>query len=122
MVLKIGSVFWLTVTNPRTDESETRPVVVYDFKENDALIASFATITTSGIEDFEGKYDKWKSPIFNWRETGLREPSYVKSNCIAKVDGDVFSSADYIGEMNETDLRNAKLKIDEFINSDEEPW
>lgn len=111
MPLKIGDVFWLLVTNPRTTESEKRPVVVFALEGNNLLIASFATITTSEIEDFDGRFDKWKSPIFNWRDAGLREPSYVKANCVASVDKAVFSSNDYIGEMSRGDLKTAKLKF-----------
>jgi hypothetical protein len=122
MTVKIGDVFWLMVTNPRINESEERPVVVYALNGENLLIASFATITTSGIEDFDGRFDKWKSPIFNWRDAGLREPSYIKANCVASVNKAVFSSNDYMGEMSRTDLKNATIKIKEFINSDEEAW
>lgn len=122
MELKIGDIFWLNYINPRNNEHDRRPVVVWAFEDERFLIAAFATITTSEIEDFDGKYDKWKSPIFRWRDAGLYKESYVKANCIASVDKTAFISEDYIGEMDRVDLNNAQSKIKEFINSDEEPW
>lgn len=122
MDLKVGDVFWLRYINPRNKETDRRPVVVWAFEDESLLIASFATITTSEIEDFDGRFDKWKSPIFKWRDVGLLEESYVKANCIAGVESSAFSPEQYIGEMNSFDLKNAKSKIKEFINSDDEAW
>lgn len=61
MKLKVGDVYWLTVTYPKTSEIETRPVVIYDFEEDCPVVASFATIIGSKIRDFDNKFDKWKS-------------------------------------------------------------
>lgn len=122
MKLNVGDVYWLTVTYPETAETETRPVIIYDFDGDTPLIASFATVTSSKIKNFENKYDKWKSPIFQWRHAGLKKESYVKANNIATVDAHVFNKKDYIGKLSDFDLRNTLLKINEFLNSGEEPW
>lgn len=122
MSLNIGDIYWLTVTYPKTNETIKRPVVIYGFENDTPLIASFAAITKSKIDNFDGKYDKWKSPIFKWKDAGLSEPSYVKANNIATIDRKVFKRKDYIGKMDETDLKNAINKIQEFLNSGEEPW
>ncbi|WP_153732124.1 hypothetical protein [Sporosarcina obsidiansis] len=122
MIVQIGDVYWFRVVNPRTDESEVRPIVVLSIEDDNCLIASFATITTSEIEDFDGKYDKWKSPIFGWRALGLRDASYVKANCLASTETMLFSTNDYIGKMNRFDLDSALAKIEDFLNSDEEAW
>lgn len=122
MDVKIGDIYWLTVEYPSTREIETRPVVVCDFNNEYPLISSFATITTSKIRKFDGKYDKWKVPLFKWAESGLREPSYVKANCIATVDKSVFKKESYIGKMNRTDLKHVKRKVQEFQLSGEEAW
>lgn len=122
MKLNVGDVYWLTVTYPETSEEKTRPVVIYDFDGDIPMVASFAAITGSEIKDFEGKYDKWKSPIFQWRSAGLDKASYVKANNIATVDVDAFNKKNYIGQLVEFDLRNALLKINEFLDSGEEPW
>lgn len=60
------------------------------------VIASFATTAGMEIKDFDGKYDKWKSSIFQWENTGLDKKSYVKANNIATVDANVFNKKDYI--------------------------
>ena len=78
MKLNVGDVYWLTVTYPKTSEVETRPVVIYDFENGSPVIASFATITGAEIKDFEGKYDKWKSPIFQWKNAGLDKNYMLK--------------------------------------------
>src|SRR5690625_2019847 len=122
MELNVGDVYWLTVTYPKTSEVETRPVVIYDFDGNSPMIASFATITGAEIKDFEGKYDRWKSPIVQWRDAGLDKESYVKANNIAAVDANVFKRKNYIGQLAHFDLRNALLKINEFLDPGEEPW
>lgn len=122
MKLNIGDVYWLTVTYPKTSEVETRPVVIYDFENGSPVIASFATITGAEIKDFEGKYDKWKFPIFQWKNAGLDKKSYVKANNIATVDANVFNKKYYIGQLVDFDLKNALLKINEFLDSGEEPW
>lgn len=121
MNAKIGDIFWMSVIYPDTGETETRPVVVYGFDEDNPLIAAFAAITRSEIRDFDGKYDKWKVPIFKYYEANL-DPSYVKANCIATVDKGIFDNIDYIGRMDRIDLKNVIKKIEEFINSDDEPW
>src|SRR5690625_7668362 len=122
MTVNIGDIYWLTVTYPNTSEVETRPVVIYDLEGDTLMIASFATITGGEIKDFEGTYDKWKSPIFQWRSAGLDRASYVKVNNIATVDATVFDQKDYIGQLVDFDLRNTLLKINDFLNSGEEPW
>lgn len=122
MALRVGDVFWLSVTNPRTKESEERPVVIFAFDGDNPLIASFSTITSSKIEDFDGKYDKWKSPIFGWNKVGLSKQSYVKANCLASVENSVFSPRNYIGLMSKSDFNNALAKINEFLDSDEDYW
>lgn len=122
MKLNIGAVYWLTVTYPKTSETETRLVVIYDFDGDSPMIASFATITGAEIKDFYSKYDKWKSPIFQWKHAGLDKKSYVKANNIAAVDANVFDKKDYIRQLVDFDLRNALLKINEFLDSGEEPW
>src|SRR5690625_1844254 len=122
MELNVGDVYWLTVTYPKTSEVETRPVVICDFDGSAPIVASFAAITGVEIKDFEGKYDKWKSPIFKWRDAGLDKESYVKANNIAVVDAAVFNKKDYIGQLVDFDLRNALIKINEFLDSGEEPW
>lgn len=121
MELTVGDVYWLTVTYPKTSEVETRPVVIYDFDGDSPIIASFATITGAEIKCFEGKYDKWKSPIFQWKNAGLDKKSSVKVNNIAAVDANAFNKKDYIGQLVDFDLRNALLKINEFLDSGEEP-
>src|SRR5690625_247690 len=90
MKLNVGDVYWLTVTYPKTSEVESRPVVIYYFEGDSPVIASFATITGAEIKDFDGKYDKWKSPIFQWKNTGLDKKSCVKANNIATVDANVL--------------------------------
>jgi len=55
-----------------------------------SVIASFATIAGVEIKDFDGKYDKWKSPIFQCKNTGLDKKSCVKANNIATVDANVL--------------------------------
>lgn len=122
MDIEVGDVFWLTVTYPKTNETETRPVVIYDIDNEILKIASFATITTSKIEDFDYRYDKWKTPIFKWKEAGLDKPSYVKANNIATINKEIFTSKNYIGKMSRSDLINAIRKIKEFENSKEDPW
>lgn len=122
MTLNVGDVYWLTVTYPANDAVETRPVVIYGFENGLPLIASFATITSSEIRNFDGTYDKWKSPIFRWKDAGLDKKSYIKANNIATVDATVFNQKDYIGRLVDFDLSNALVKINEFINSGEDPW
>lgn len=120
MNVNIGDVFWLTVTYPGMNKSERRPVVIYGFDNNTLFIASFAAITSSNIKNYGNKYDKWKSPIFKWEEAGLSKPSYVKANNIATIDKGNFKKKDYIGKMNNVDLENAKRKISEFLQSNED--
>src|SRR5699024_103380 len=122
MKLKVGDLYWLTVTYPENDEIETRPVLIYDFEDGLPAISSFATITSSEIKNIDGKYDKWKSPIFQWSAAVLDKKSYIKANNIATVDASVFNEMDYIGTLVDFDLRNALKKINEFIDSGEAPW
>lgn len=96
--------------------------MIYDFDGESPLIASFATITGAEIKSFDGRYDKWKSPIFQWENAGLDKKSYVKANNIASVDAEVFNKKDYIGQLVDFDLKNTLLKIKEFLDSGEEPW
>jgi len=122
MKLRVGDIYWFEVFYPKSDKSEIRPVVISEIEGSNIIIATFATISTSEIEDFEGKYDKWKSPIFKWEDAGLKRASYVKANCVAEVEGKAFYSEDYIGKMSKNDLKAVQRKIDEFIESDEEGW
>jgi hypothetical protein len=121
MNLKIGDIFWMSVTYPRTGETEVRPVVIYAFVDDNPLLATFATITRSEILDFDGKYDKWKVPLFKYYEYGL-DRSYVKANCIATVDKDDLKQLKYIGNMDRMDLKNVVKKVNEFLESDDEAW
>jgi len=121
MSVQIGDIFWMSVKYPSTGEIETRPVVVYGFVDEEPLIASFATITRSEIEDFDGKFDKWKVPIFKYREANL-QPSYVKTNCIATISKSYIETLVKIGHMERIDLNHVIERIEEFIDSDEEPW
>src|SRR5690625_167995 len=107
MELNLGDIYWLTVTYPKTTEIETRPVVIYYFDGDSPIIASFATITGTEIKESKGKYDKWKSHIFQWRNAGLDKESYVKANNIAAVEANVFNKRDYIRRLVDFDLRNA---------------
>src|SRR5690625_1702944 len=105
MELNLGDIYWLTVTYHKMSEIETRPDVIYDFDGDSPIIASFATISGAEIKDFKGKYDKWKSPIFQWRNAGLDKESYVKANNIAEVATNVFNKKDYIGRLVDFDLK-----------------
>jgi hypothetical protein len=121
MSLRLGDIFWISVTYPKTGETEVRPVVIYDFDEDIPVIVSFAAITSSKIIDFDGKFDKWKVPIFRYREAGL-DYSFVKANCIATVDKSAFKPSNYIGNMDKLDLKNVKNRIAEFLESGDEFW
>jgi hypothetical protein len=103
---------------------ETRPVVIFKIKNGQAIVA-YATITGTNIKDFEGKYDKWKVPIFKWATAGLEKGSYVKANCYAYIPISIFENKktkDYIGQMDQIDFNNTIQKIDEFVESGETPW
>lgn len=115
-------IYWLTVTYPKTLEVATRLVLIIDFEDGTPIIVSFATITGSEIQDFKGKYDRWKSPIFQWRQAGLDKQSFVKANNIATVEASVFKKSDFIGSLVRSDLMNALKKIEQFIESSEDSW
>lgn len=121
MTVQIGDIFWMSVQYPSTGEIVTRPIVIYGFFEDEPLLAGIATITRSEIKNFNNRFDKWKVPIFNYKESNL-DLSYVKVNCLAKVDKEYIGTLNKIGKMNRKDLRNVINKIEEFINSDEEYW
>ncbi|RAK15315.1 PemK-like, MazF-like toxin of type II toxin-antitoxin system [Anoxybacillus vitaminiphilus] len=122
MYVEIGDIFWFDVTYPSTGETETRPVVIIDIIDDTPVFATFATITGSNIKDFNDRFDKWKVPLFQWEHAGLEKGSYVKANCIAQVEASAFKKEDYIGKIHPYDLKNVNKKVEEFINSEEDPW
>ncbi|MCK1997974.1 type II toxin-antitoxin system PemK/MazF family toxin [Psychrobacillus psychrodurans] len=122
MGLEVGDVYWFEVFYPSTNETERRPVLIYEIEGNNVILASFAAISSSEIEDFDGKYDKWKSPIFMWKEAGLSKESFVKSNCLAQVEESAFLDKDFMGSLTRSDFRNAKRKINEFLDSGDDSW
>jgi mRNA-degrading endonuclease toxin of MazEF toxin-antitoxin module len=122
MSVNVGEVYWLTVYYPTTGEFETRPVVIIDIVNGVARIATFVALTTSEIKDFENKYDRWKVPLFKGKETGLGVGSYAKANCVADVDVTAFKKEDFKGTVHPVDLRNIIKKVNEFIESGEDPW
>src|SRR5699024_69679 len=112
MKLEIGDICWLEDVYPTTLETEIRPVVIYASEDGVYIIASFATVTGEGIKDSSNKYDKWKLPIFGWRDAGLDKESYIKVNNIATIDAGELNEQDYIGKLTRSDLINALKKID----------
>lgn len=122
MSISIGDIYWLEVVYPDTGERETRPVVVLDIKNDEVTIATFATITGSKIANFDGRFDKQKVPLFQWEKSNLEKGSYAKANCVADVDSQMLLPKNFMGKMHRIDLKSVKLKVEEFINSDEVGW
>jgi hypothetical protein len=120
MSISIGHIYWLEVVYPDTGERETRPVVVIDIKNNEITIAT--TITGSKIANFDGRHDKWKVPLFQWEKSQLEKGSYAKENCVADIDTQMLLPKNFIGKMHRTDLKSVISKVEDFINSDEQPW
>lgn len=121
-MVQIGDIYWFPVFYPATGETETRPVVIIDIFDGQPIIATFAAITGSPIRSFDDRYDKWQVPIFHWPSSGLQKPSYVKANCIATVNATAFDPKNVIGKIHHKDFLNIKKKIEDFINSGENPW
>lgn len=122
MNVEIGDIYWFTVYYPATRETEIRPVVILDIVNDKPVVATFAEITGSSIKSFDDRYDKWQVPLFNWSSSGLKKGSYVKANCVATVDTKHFKRKDYIGKIHPYDFKNVVARVEEFINSGEEPW
>ena len=122
MNIEIGNIYWFRVYYHNTGESEVRPVVVLDITNDNLIIATFATITSSSIKDFNDKYDKWQVPLFHWKFAGLNRASYVKANCVATVNIEEFKTKDYIGKIHHDDFQNVKIRVEEFIESEEDFW
>lgn len=104
------------------DERVIRPVVIINFINGIPLISTFVALTHSGIKDFDGKFDKWKVPLFGANRDGLGDSSYAKANCVAEVDVSAFRPECYIGNLNRRDVENIKKKVIEFIDSEENSW
>lgn len=122
MKIDVGQVYWHEVYYPKLRKSEIRPVVILEIEDGSPIFATFSTITSQGISDFDEKYDKWKVPIFKWKECNLNKSSYVKSNCVAQTESTAFHRKDYIGQMDRNDFKQVFNKVYEFIESGEEPW
>ena len=60
--------------------------------------------------------------MFHWKSAGLNTASYVKANCVATVNIEEFKTKDYIGKIHDNDFKNVKIKVEEFIESEEDPW
>ncbi|MEK3769375.1 hypothetical protein MKY14_12490 [Paenibacillus sp. FSL R5-0887] len=71
MNLKAGQVFWYEVDYPKTGETEIRPVAIVEIIDGLPIFVVFVALTHSKIKNFEGKYDKWKIPLFKGRDCGL---------------------------------------------------
>jgi hypothetical protein len=121
MKLKIGDVFWFEVVYSN-GERVIRPVVIINFINGVPLISTFVALTHSEIKDFDGKFDKWKVPLFGANKDGLGDSSYAKANCVAEVDASAFKRKDYIGNLNRRDVENIKKRVLEFIDSEEDSW
>jgi hypothetical protein len=106
MNVKVVQVYWYEVHYPRTGETEVRPVVILEIHDGIPVFATFATLTHSKIKDFDGRYDKWKVPLFKGIEAGLETGSYAKANCVAEADISSFKPKNYIANLNRTDLQN----------------
>ncbi|WP_025693009.1 hypothetical protein [Paenibacillus zanthoxyli] len=106
MQLKVGQVFWYEVEYPKTGEVEKRPVAILEINNGIPIFVTFVTLTHSKIKDINGKYDKWKTPLFKGRECGLGDSSYAKTNCIAEADASSFKQKDYITQLHPIDLKN----------------
>ncbi|OMC74262.1 hypothetical protein BK125_20910 [Paenibacillus odorifer] len=122
MNLKAGQVFWYEVDYPKTGETEIRPVAIVEIIDGLPIFVVFVALTHSKIKNFEGKYDKWKIPLFKGRDCGLGESSFAKVNCVAQAEASSFNSSDYIGQLNPIDLKNVKKKLMEFLDSGDGFW
>lgn len=123
MQLHVGQVFWYEVEYPKTGEREKRPVAILGLNDDGSpIFVTFVALTHSKIKDFDGKYDKWKVPIFKGKEYGLGSGSFAKANCIAEADASSFKEENYICVLHKTDLRNIMKKVNEFLDSDEDAW
>ncbi|OXS57553.1 hypothetical protein B1A99_15950 [Cohnella sp. CIP 111063] len=122
MSVSVGAVYWLEVTYPSTDASETRPVAIIEIDHGMPIFVTFVALTHSRIQDFNGRFDKWKVPLFKGRDVGLGDQSFAKVNCIAQVDSTVFHAENYMATLDKIDLHNIRRKVKEFLDSGEEPW
>jgi hypothetical protein len=114
-MLQVGDVFWLEVGYDDEPTTEVRPVIVVSI-DGDPTIVSFVEATRTSLKTMSGKYDRWKVPLFFWREAGLPEPSYAKCHKIGQVPPEVFRPSNYIGSLQPSDLRNVMKKVEEYLN------
>ena len=122
MQLKVGQVFWYWVEYPKTGEIEKRPVAIIEINNGVPIFVTFVTLTHSKIKDFDGKFDKWKTPLFKGRECGLGDSSFAKVNCAAEVDASSFHLKDYMTELHPYDLKNIKNDFKKFLDSGDDFW
>jgi mRNA interferase MazF len=88
MTVQVGDVFWLECEYDDIDFSEERPVVVIDLDaDGNAVVAVVTEITSQLPNDLENGYGRYRTPLFKWREIGLKKPSYAKANKTARVCG-----------------------------------
>ncbi|MFI2857684.1 type II toxin-antitoxin system PemK/MazF family toxin [Paenibacillus sp. JSM ZJ436] len=123
MQLRVGQVFWYEVEYPKTGEREIRPVAILELNSDGSpVFVTFTALTHSKIKSFDGKYDKWKVPIYKGDDCGLGNNSFAKANCLAEVDASSFRKDQFIGQLHRIDIQNIKKKVQEFLDSGEDFW
>lgn len=105
MRLNLGDVFWFKVTY-RNGEVCERPVVIIELEDGVPIVVTFVTLTHSSIKSMDSKYDKWKVTLFGAKRDGFGDSSYAKANCVAEVEASAFKHKDYIGRLNNNDVKN----------------
>lgn len=85
-----------------------RPVVILEINDGIPLFASFVTLTHSKIKDLDGRYDRWKVPLFKGNDVGPGNSLYAKANCIAEAEASSFHPKNFKGNLHWMDLKKCE--------------
>jgi len=114
MPFDLGEIFWLEVEyEDDPNEFKRRPAIIVGKIENSLFI--LVSTTSQSPNDPPSYYDQFKIPIYNWRKYGFLKPSWGLGYRLIRLTDKELKSVvkreDFLGRMNEIDLRNLIEKI-----------